>query len=210
MGLTRGAARGLFTDGERNMTHTLTTLRLVLRDWRDSDLDAYAALNADPDVRKHFGSALTPAQSDEEASRIRAHFAARDYGYFAVEVPGIADFIGFVGLMHGRYDIPGFGLNWIDLGWRLARPHWGRGYAGEAAQAVTDFAFRELKLPELTAHTVPGNKRSRRVMERLGMTHDARDDFDHPHIADGHPLKPHLLYRLNPEQHYAANAAKSL
>ncbi len=192
------------------MTHTLTTLRLVLRDWRDCDLEHYAALNADADVRKHFGSLLTRAESDAEAARIRAHFAAREYGYFAVEVPGITDFIGFVGLMHGRYDIPGFGLNWVDLGWRLARPFWGRGYATEAAQAVTDFAFRELKLPELTAHTVPGNKRSRRIMERLGMTHTGSDDFNHPYFEEGHPLKPHVLYRLTPDQHYAANEAKSL
>jgi RimJ/RimL family protein N-acetyltransferase len=191
------------------MTHTLTTLRLVLREWRDDDLASFAALNADADVRKHFAGTLARTESDAEAELIRAHFAARDYGFYAVEVPGVHAFIGFVGLMHGRFEVPGFGLNWIEMGWRLSRAVWGKGYATEAAHAVADFAFRELKLPEVQAITVPANKRSRRVMERLGMTHNAQDDFKHPRLADGNPLQPHILYRLTPDQHYAALQTKS-
>jgi RimJ/RimL family protein N-acetyltransferase len=191
------------------MTHTLTTLRLVLREWRNTDLESFAALNADADVRKHFDGTLSRAESDAEAELIRAHFAAREYGFYAVEVPGVQDFIGFVGLMNGRFAVPGFGLNWVEMAWRLSRSAWGKGYATEAAHAVADFAFRELKLPEVQAITVPANKRSRRVMDRLGMTHNAQDDFHHPRLAEGHPLQPHVLYRLTPEQHYAAVQTKS-
>jgi RimJ/RimL family protein N-acetyltransferase len=178
------------------MTHHLSTLRLILREWRDSDFAAFAALNADPEVRKHFPGTLTAAQSDADARRIQAHFATHGYGFFAVEVPGVADFIGFIGLEKGDFEIPGFGTDWTEIGWRLARPYWGHGYAIEGAQAVVDHAFRELKLYTLIAMTVPGNRRSRKVMERLKMTRNPAHDFNHPHIAEGDPLQKHVLYRL--------------
>jgi RimJ/RimL family protein N-acetyltransferase len=178
------------------MTHHLSTLRLVLREWRDSDLAPFAAMNADPEVRKHFVSVLTAAESDAEAARIRTHFAAHGFGFFAVEVPGVKDFIGFVGLARGNFELPGFGTDWVEIGWRLARPFWGHGYAIEAAQAVVDHAFRELNLYTLVAMTVAGNRRSRKVMDRLKMTRNPAHDFDHPFVPDGHPIKRHLLYRL--------------
>jgi RimJ/RimL family protein N-acetyltransferase len=189
------------------MTHHLSTLRLILREWRDTDLAAYAALNADPEVRKHFGSMLSGAESDAEAGRIQQHFADQGYGFYAVEVPAVADFIGFNGLMRGSFELPKRGTDWHEIGWRYARDQWGHGYAIEAAQAVVDYAFRELKLPELISFTVPANRRSRKVMERLGMTHDPADDFDHPKLPDGHPLQRHVLYRMTADRYADVHAA---
>jgi RimJ/RimL family protein N-acetyltransferase len=178
------------------MTHHLSTLRLILREWRDSDLAAYAALNADADVRKHFGALLTQAESDAEAASIAAHFAAHGYGLFAVAVPGVSDFIGFNGIKRGSFDLAGRGSDWHEIGWRYGRAHWGHGYAIEGAQAVVDHAFRELKLPEIVAMTTDANRRSRKVMERLGMTHDPADDFDHPNLPEASPHRHHVLYTM--------------
>jgi RimJ/RimL family protein N-acetyltransferase len=172
----------------------LTTTRLRLRAWRDSDLPAYAALNADPQVMEHMGGLLDRAASDASAASIRAHFAQHGFGLWAVEVKGVADFIGFVGLA-----VPGFQAHFtpcVEIGWRLARAHWGRGYATEGAAATADFAFDRAGLEQLVSFTVPANRRSRAVMERLGMTHDAADDFDHPRLPEGHLLRRHVLYRL--------------
>ncbi len=183
------------------MTHHLSTLRLILRDWRDSDLEGFAALNADAEVRKHFGTILTRAESDAEAGRARAHFAEHGFGFFAVEAPGVADFIGVNGIMRGKFALAGLGTDWHEIGWRYARSAWGHGYAIEAAQAVVDYAFRELNLPEIISFTTDANRRSRRVMERLGMTQDLADDFDHPNVPDGSPHKHHVLYRLSAAQY---------
>ncbi len=178
------------------MTHHLSTLRLVLREWRETDLAEFAALNADGDVRKHFPSVLSRADSDAEAARNAAHFEAHGFGLYAVEIPGIAPFIGFTGVYKGDFDIPALGTHWTEIGWRLARTQWGHGYATEAAHGVVDHAFRELHMPEIIAMTAPANRRSRKVMEKLGMTHDPADDFDHPRVPVGHPLRRHVLYRL--------------
>lgn len=175
----------------------LTTPRLVLRPWRDADLDGFAALNADPVVMEHFPSTLTRAESDATAARVRDDFARRGYGPWAVEVPGVADFIGFVGL-----SVPRFEAHFtpcVEVGWRLARAHWGKGYATEAARAALDFGFRVLDLHEIVAFAVPGNARSRAVMARLGMSRAEADDFDHPGVSAGHPLRRHVLYRLSRE-----------
>jgi RimJ/RimL family protein N-acetyltransferase len=179
------------------MSQHLSTLRLILREWRDSDLEPFAALNADPEVMKHFPSILTPAQSAAGVARIRAHFAAHGYGLFAVEAPGVADFIGFIGLAKGDFELPGFGAGWVEIAWRLARPYWGHGYAIEGAQAVVDYAFRERKLYTLVAMTTPANRRSRKVMERLRMTRNPAHDFDHPKVPDDSSMKRHVLYRLS-------------
>jgi RimJ/RimL family protein N-acetyltransferase len=183
--------------------HVLQTLRLVLRPWRESDYEPFAAMNADPDVRKYFPSRLTMAESDAEADRIRAHFDQHGYGYFAVELPGIDDFIGIAGLAHARYPLPGLGTAWVDIGWRFARPYWSKGFAQESARAVVDFAFRDLKLPEVVAFTVPNNRRSRKVMDRLGMVHHAADDFLHPQIPADHAMAQHVLYRLDHDRWWA-------
>ncbi|HTL92382.1 MAG TPA: GNAT family N-acetyltransferase [Steroidobacteraceae bacterium] len=173
---------------------TLSTARLRLRPWRPEDLPTYAAMNADPRVREYFPKLLTAAESDREAARIAAHFDQHGFGLWAVEVVGTADFAGFVGLA-----IPGFEAHFtpcVEIGWRLAFEHWGRGYATEAARAALDCGFERLGLEEIVAFTVPGNWRSRRVMERLGMRRSAADDFDHPRLPPGHPLRRHILYRV--------------
>jgi RimJ/RimL family protein N-acetyltransferase len=189
------------------MTHHLSTLRLILREWRDSDLAPYAALNADPEVRKHFAALLTTAESNDEAARIRQHFADHGFGFFAVGVPSVSDFIGFNGIACGSFDLPGRGTDWHEIGWRYARAHWGHGYAIEGAQAVVDHAFRELHLAEVIAITTPANRRSRKVMERLGMTHDPADDFDHPNLPEGHPARPHVLYRMTANRYAALHTS---
>jgi RimJ/RimL family protein N-acetyltransferase len=172
----------------------IETERLVLRAWREPDLAPFAALNADPLVMEHFPGVLSRAESDASAARITDHFARHGFGPWAVEVAGVAPFAGFVGL-----SIPSFEAAFtpcVEIGWRLAREHWGRGYAPEAARAALRFGFERLSLDEIVSFTVPANLKSRRVMEKIGMSHDPRDDFDHPSIAPGHPLRRHVLYRI--------------
>lgn len=172
-----------------------TTPRLVLRAWRDGDLPAYAALNADPRVMEFFPKVLDRAESDASASRIGEHFERHGFGLWAVEVIGGPEFIGFVGL-----NVPKFEAHFtpcVEIGWRLAHEHWGRGYASEAARRALQFAFQELSLGEIVSFTVPANLRSRRVMERIGMARSDEDDFDHPMLLEGHALRRHVLYRLS-------------
>jgi len=172
----------------------LTTARLRLRQWREEDLAPFAALNADPQVMEFFPKALTRAESDAVAGRIREHFARHGFGFWAVEVPGVADLVGFVGLA-----VPSFEAHFtpcVEMGWRLAREHWGHGYATEAAMAALAFGFETLALKEIVAFTVPANIASRRVMGRLGMRRSPADDFEHPALPEGHPLRAHVLYRL--------------
>jgi len=172
----------------------LTTARLRLRQWREEDLAPFAALNADPQVMEFFPKVLTRAESDAVAGRIRDHFVRHGFGLWAVEAPGAADFVGFVGLA-----VPSFEAHFtpcVEIGWRLAREHWGHGYATEAATAALAFGFGDRALEEIVAFTVPANIPSRRVMGRLGMRRLPADDFEHPAIAAGHPLRSHVLYRL--------------
>jgi RimJ/RimL family protein N-acetyltransferase len=176
-------------------THpTLTTSRLLLRPWREQDLATFAAMNADPRVMGWLPKPLTRTESDAMAARIRDHFDRHGFGLWAVEVPGASDFAGYVGL-----SVPRFEAHFtpcVEIGWRLAFEHWGRGYATEGARAALAFAFKELKLQQTVSFTVPENVRSRKVMERLGMTRSSSDDFDHPLLPEGHPLRRHVLYRL--------------
>jgi RimJ/RimL family protein N-acetyltransferase len=173
----------------------LDTERLRLRRWRESDREPFAALNADPVVMEHFPALSSRAESDAMVDRIEAHFDRRGFGLWAVEVRGGAPFVGFVGLSTPMFDAHFTPA--VEVGWRLARAHWGPGYATEAARAAVDDGFVEHELDEIVAFTVPANFRSRRVMERLGMTHDPADDFEHPLIAVGSPLRSHVLYRLS-------------
>jgi RimJ/RimL family protein N-acetyltransferase len=172
----------------------LTTERLRLRAWRESDRAPFAALNADPIVMEHFPSILTREESDALIDRIRAHFTKHGFGLWALEAPQIAGFLGYAGL-----SIPAFEAAFtpcVEIGWRLAREHWGCGYATEAAIEVLRFGFRVLALDEIVSFTTPGNARSQRVMERIGMQRDPAGNFDHPRLPDGHPLQPHILYRV--------------
>jgi RimJ/RimL family protein N-acetyltransferase len=173
---------------------TLTTPRLLLRPWQDEDLAPFAALNADPRVMEYMPKRLTPEESDALAARIREHFARHGFGLWAVEVAKGARFAGFVGL-----SVPAFQAHFtpcVEVGWRLAAEHWGHGYATEAARAALSFGFERLGLEEIVSFTVPANQRSRSVMDRVGMTHSPADDFEHPLLPEGHPLRRHVLYRL--------------
>jgi RimJ/RimL family protein N-acetyltransferase len=172
----------------------LRTERLRLRRWVAADLEPFAALNADERVMEFLPFQVDRETSDALAARIEAHFDAHGFGLWAVEVPGVAPFAGFVGL-----SVPRFEAHFtpcVEIGWRLAAEHWGRGYAAEGARAALRFGFEVAKLREIVSFTVPANQRSRRVMEKLGMTRDPADDFDHPALAAGDPLRRHVLYRI--------------
>jgi len=171
----------------------LRTERLLLRQWRDADYEPFAALNADPVVMEHFPAPLTREASDSWADRQRGRIEERGWGLWAVEVRDDGGFAGFVGLA-----VPSFEAHFtpaVEIGWRLAREHWNRGYATEAARAGLAFGFVELQLEEIVSFTTVANVRSRRVMEKLGMTCDSSDDFDHPSVPPG-PIRPHVLYRI--------------
>ena len=172
----------------------LRTGRLLLRAWRESDRAPFAELNADAVVMEHFPSTLDRATSDAMVDRILDRWAAGRPSLWAIEVPGEAEFIGFVGLLEPSFDAAFTPC--VEIGWRIAAPFWGRGYAPEAARAALAHGFDRLGLDEIVSFTVPANVNSRRVMEKLGMHHEPRDDFDHPNLPDGDPLRRHVLYRL--------------
>jgi RimJ/RimL family protein N-acetyltransferase len=171
----------------------------LLRRRTAADREPFAALNADPRVREFFPSLMSREESDASADRIDAHFREHGYGLWAVEIPGITPFAGFVGLAHIKIDAHFSPC--VEIGWRLAVPYWGQGYATEAARASLAFGFDTLRLAEIVSYTAVQNSRSRRVMERIGMTRDPAEDFDHPSVAEGHPLRRHVLYRIAAPSH---------
>jgi RimJ/RimL family protein N-acetyltransferase len=177
-----------------NYSREIRTERLLLRRWREEDRIPFAAMNADARVMEHFPGLQTREESDAAYDRIQAHFEQRGYGLWAVEVVGGAAFIGFVGLAVPRFEAAFTPC--VEIGWRLAAEHWGHGYATEGARAALVFGFEQIGLAEILSFTVPANARSRRVMEKIGMTHDERDDFEHPLLAEGHRLRRHVLYRI--------------
>jgi RimJ/RimL family protein N-acetyltransferase len=172
------------------------TERLRLRGWRDEDLPALVALNADPRVMEYFPAVRSPAESAAMLARLRLHWERHGFGWWVLERRADREFVGIAGLL-----VPGFEAAFtpcVEVGWRLPVHAWGHGYATEAARAALRHGFQALAPPmeEILAFSVPGNGRSRRVMERLGMRHDPADDFDHPELPEGHPLRRHVLYRL--------------
>jgi RimJ/RimL family protein N-acetyltransferase len=176
----------------------LRTERLILRRWRAADAEPFAWMNADPRVMKHFPRALSREQSALLIAQIEACFEQRGFGLWALEPredggPSTR-FAGFVGLWPVEESLP-FGPA-VEIGWRLAHPFWDQGLASEAAGTVLDFAFGALALGEIVAYTAARNGRSRRVMERLGMSTDPAEDFAHPEVPASHPLSAHVLYRL--------------
>lgn len=171
----------------------LRTERLVLRQWRQADLEPFAALNADREVMRHFPASLAREQSLALAGSQRELIERRGWGLWAVELVDRAEFIGFVGLAETSFDAHFTPA--VEVGWRLAREHWGHGHATEGARAAIAFGFAELGLREVVSFTTASNGRSRRVMDRLGMTHNEADDFDRPLLATGHPLRRHVLCR---------------
>ncbi len=173
-------------------TQILRTDRVVLRPWREEDREAFALINADPLVTQ-FLPPMTRNDSDAAADRIQRHFDTHGFGFWALEIPGLTRFAGIVGLAVPRF-IAHF-TPCVEIGWRLGSKYWNRGYATEAARVALDYGFHELHIPQIVAFTVPRNLRSRRVMERLGMTHDPAEDFDHPLLDERDPLRRHVLYR---------------
>lgn len=172
----------------------LHTDRLLLRPWGHADREPFAALNADPEVMRHFPSTLTRADSDAFVDRVVAGLDDRGWGLWAVEVTATGDFAGFVGLNPATFVAPFTPA--VEIGWRLGRPFWGQGIASEAARAVLEHAFGPLGLVEVVSFTTTTNLASQRVMQRIGMGRDPADDFDHPAIPEGHLLRRHVLYRI--------------
>jgi RimJ/RimL family protein N-acetyltransferase len=172
----------------------LTTPRLTLRHWHAKDLAPFAAQNADPEVMQFMPRCLSPAESDDFARRAQREIEARGWGLWAVEARADGQFVGCVGLA-----VPSFSEHFtpcVEILWRLGRASWGQGYATEAARECLRFAFEALALPEVVAFTVPANRRSRAVMERLGMVRNPHEDFEHPRLPPQHALRRHVLYRL--------------
>jgi RimJ/RimL family protein N-acetyltransferase len=174
--------------------NSLRTKRLLLRHWREADVAPFAALNADPEVMRHFPSPLTREQTEAMYGRILEGFATRGFGLWAVELVASGEFIGFVGLL-----VPSFEAHFtpcVEIGWRLARKYWGNGYAPEAAREVLRDGFERVGLSEIVSMTATTNLPSMRVMEKIGMVRSPGDDFDHPWLDAGHPLCRHVLYRV--------------
>jgi RimJ/RimL family protein N-acetyltransferase len=193
-----GGQRGILTtssplkEAAMILPRELRTERLLLRRWVAADRSTFASLNADRGVMEHLPGVLGPEESNALVDRIERHFDEHGFGLWAVEIPGVAFFAGFVGLA-----IPGFQAHFtpcVEVGWRLAVDHWGQGYATEAGRSVVAFGFERLNLKEIVSFTVPQNYRSRRVMERIGMVHNSVDDFDHPDAPER--LRRHVLYRI--------------
>jgi len=172
----------------------LTTARLTLRRWRPSDREPFARMNADPEVMRYMVRPLTNEESDAFIDRAERHFDDHGFGLWAVEVSTQGSFIGYVGLSIPRFEA--HFMPAVEVGWRLDRPHWGNGYATEAARAAMTDGFERIGLKEIVSFTVPVNLRSIAVMERLGMTRNPVDDFDNPNVPRGHPYRRHVLYRL--------------
>ncbi|QTN47022.1 GNAT family N-acetyltransferase [Ectopseudomonas mendocina] len=175
-----------------------STQRLLLRAWCDSDLPALVALNADIEVMRHFPEPLDAEQSAQLLARLRAHHEQHGFTFWALERRDDGELIGFTGLAQVGFEAPFVPA--VEIGWRLARAHWRQGYASEAARAALAVAFERLALDEVVSFTTSANLPSQAVMRSIGMQRDESGDFLHPRVPDGHPMQPHVLYRMRREQ----------
>ncbi|MBP8297464.1 MAG: GNAT family N-acetyltransferase [Burkholderiales bacterium] len=175
----------------------LETPRLRLRQWREADREPFAALNADPAVMEFFPALQLRETSDASIDAWQSRFTTQGWSNWAIELRATGEFLGFTGLSVPRRVLPCSPC--VEVGWRLAREHWGRGYATEAARAALHAGFTQLQLPEIVSFTAVGNLRSRAVMERIGMR-NANQDFEHPGVPEGHVLRRHCLYRIRAEE----------
>lgn len=173
----------------------ILTQRLCLRRWKSGDRAPFARMNRDSRVTEFLAHPITGAESDALADRIEAHFETHGFGLWAVEVPGVVSFAGFIGLSIPRYETPF--MPCVEVGWRLDPEQWGRGYATEGAREAVRYGFEQVGLTEIVSFTTESNIRSRRVMEKIGMERDPDGDFNHPLLSANHPLLHHVLYRLS-------------
>ncbi len=178
--------------------YIIDTDRLILRPWQAEDLPLFIELNQDPRVMEHFFSGKTKEEAVDYYKRIQAHFTEHGFGLNAAVLKSTQECIGFVGL--AKIAAPYPMAPCVEIGWRLGYNHWGKGYATEGAKAALTDGFTRLSLAEIVAFTIPLNTRSRRVMEKLGMHHDPKDNFQHPKIPAGHPRCLQLLYRLSKDE----------
>ena len=176
----------------------LTTQRLILRHWRESDRDPFAQMNADAEVMEYFPAPLARQESDAMIGRMKRHHQDYGFGLWAVEEAATHAFVGLIGLNMTKFQAHFTPA--VEVGWRLAHPFWGKGYATEGARKVISYGFDVIGLTEIVSFTATSNQRSIAVMKRLGMTSQETDDFDHPHLPPGHVLQRHVLYRLNKKQ----------
>lgn len=177
---------------------TLESARLVMRQWRNDDLPAFAEMCADPQVMRYFPEPLSRLESAAMIGRMRGHFAELGFGLWALERKDTGDFIGFTGLM-----VVGFDAHFtpaVEIAWRLAREHWGLGFASEAAWTALRCGFEQLELDEIVSLTAANNEPSQKVMQAIGMQRNQGDDFEHPNLPHDHPLQPHVLYRITRAQ----------
>lgn len=176
---------------------TINTKRLILRPWTEEDLEPFAKLNADARVREYFSGLLSRQESDASVKLASEHIQRCGWGFWAASLVETGEFIGFIGLEDVYFSAP-FNKSGpaVEIGWRLAFNHWGKGYATEGALAALKYGYETLGLEEIVSFTAVANQRSRHVMEKIGMHHRPEDDFDHPKLAEGHPLRRHVLYRL--------------
>ena len=177
-----------------NAENTVTTERLLLRQWREEDLAPFAKLNADPRVMEYFPKLQTREESDASVKRVSEHIQQSGWGFWAAALLETGEFIGFIGLQPVPFQAAFTPA--VEIGWRLAFEHWGKGYATEGAKAALQYGFEKLHLQDIVSFTATGNMRSRAVMERIGMHHEPNNDFDHPKLPDGHPLRRHVFYRI--------------
>ncbi|QDT88557.1 GNAT family N-acetyltransferase [Gimesia algae] len=182
---------------------TLETSRLILRQWRKEDVAPFAEMNADRKVMQYFPETLSYEESAQLVERYQQHFDEYGFGLWAVEIKDQSTFAGFIGLAVPQFTA--YFTPCVEIGWRLAAPHWNQGYATEGAQAALDFGFNNCNLKEIVSFTVPANVASRRVMEKIGMSYI--DNFDHPAIPGDDPLSRHVLYRITKEERDALEAA---
>ena len=188
---------GSDADADAEDPIAIRTQRLLMRRWRPADREPFAALNADPVVMEHFPEPLSRERSDEFADRAEAFLADHGYGLWAIELPGVAPFIGYIGLWPAAFEAHFTPA--LEVGWRLAKEHWGQGYAPEGATAALDRGFGRAGLAEVVSMTTVANAKSRRVMEKLGMHRDPADDFDHPATPGWHGQR-HVLYRITAQE----------
>ncbi len=178
---------------------TFESQRLILREWKTEDLAPFVLINQDPLVMEHMPALLSKEESTAFRDRIVAHFQEHSFGLYACETKDTHEFIGYVGLQ--QYTQKTHFAPTVEIGWRLSSQHWGKGYATEAAKLVLDKGFREFNLPEIVSLTIPANVPSQRVMQKLGMHHDPKDNFHHPALPHDHPLSWHVLYRLSKREY---------